>query len=392
MSEVDQLLGEAEALTGAGRHHEALRCLVAVVEHPEAPIEVSSSVRVRATVAAIRMYDLRTARDLIDDAEPLPLPPVDTERLRLLDLVVNGLIGDASATDRFVGEVGRLLDGPLPPDDLKFVVEGLTLAIARTGRRDDLLDVVLRAAGMAREADRNELVATLLVAEAAYRSRADLAGAAHAAHKAVQLATTNGDWANLPFALAQAANADAGLGDEAALSSADQLEKFGAPAAVLVAGHARAYLAYTVGDLASAYRQLRLLDDRFGDLETPPISWHADLIELALDNDDDAVAKDAFTHLQTIAALSDMPWVLAAVDRCAGLLQTDDGEAENLTREAVRQFRSGGYAITAARTELQWAKRQRRAEKADWRVTAESARLAFSRAGMTHWAARCENP
>lgn len=387
--EVGAALTEAEELAARGRPHEALDLLLRVIDEPVATAPQVAAARVAAIVTALRMYELQLAHDLLVATEVQSLPEPWRTRARLLEQVVSGLLGDATATDRLVEEVGARLDGPLDASEMRFIAEGLTLAIARTGRRDDLLDVVLRVAGMARDLGIVDLVTALLVAEAAYRSRSDLAGGARVAERAVGLAREDRDHRNLPFALAQAANAHAGLGDAIALDEASELETFGAPAALMVAGLARASHALTTDDHDRAFRLLVELDGRFADARSRVVSWHADLTELAVERGEMEVARRAVDAARDVAELSGMPWLRATADRCAALLATEPREVECLSVRAIDTFEAGGYLISSSRTRLAWARRLRADGDPSWRAVARSAAEGFDRAGMGLWAARC---
>lgn len=390
--DVESDITEAGALVAAGRPQEALDRLLAVAARPETPVEQAVRARIDALVVALRMYDLRTAHDQLAllDAEGLAEPW--RSRARLLDLVVRGLLGDGAAVDRLIAEVVRRLDGPVPASELRFIGEGLTLAIARSGRRDDLLEVVLRVEGMARDLGLVDLGTTLLVAEAAYRSRSDLAGGALVAERALRQATETDDWRNLPFALAQAANAHAGLGDAVALDEADQLERFAAPAALMVAGLARASFALTTGDSDRAYDLVLDLDTRFDNALSRVVSWHADLTELALARGHVDVAVRAATSVREVAEVSGIPWLTATADRCASLLESDLAAAEQLVDRAIARFDGGGYLISSSRTRLSWAQRLRALDDARWAEVTASAQRGFEAAGMAMWAARCVAP
>lgn len=392
VSEWERTSIEAEMLVGKGRPHEALALYLAAMDRPDATVEQVAAARIEAIVVALRMYDLRQAHGLLEGVDLDGLPEPARTRAGMLDLVVRSMRGEGAAMDRLLVDVGRRLDGPLPPDELRFIGEGLTLAIARTGRRDDLLDVVLRVAGMARDVGLVDLVTTLLVAEAAYRSRSDLAGGAHVAERAVRLATATNDWRNLPFALAQAANAHAGLGDAVALDDASTLEGFAAPAALMVAGFVRAMYASTIGDDDGAYRELLDLEERFADGQSWVVSWHADLVELALARGHIEVAERAAASVRDVADLSGMPWLVAAADRCGAMLTADVDEAARLVDRALAGFECGGYGISAARTRLAWARRLRAIDDDRWTEIAVAAREGFERAGMGSWAVRCAEP
>lgn len=376
-------LDAAESLVDDGRGADAIVALAALSGDTSAPQEVRTRARVLGARTAARLYDLASMSAFVEGADEFHDPS-----LALLAVASRSLLGEADGTASLVAEATARLDGPLPAEEMRFVAETIALAIARTGHGDDLFEVMLRLSGAAHEAGLAGLVTSLLVAEAAHRSRADLAGARLTARRAVDLAERDDDLRNLPFALAQLATAEAGLGDEACFGSAERLAAFGAPAAVLVAEFARGLHAVTVGDDESALARFTLVHRRFDGDITAPVSWHGELVELAQRSGDLTLARRVSAGLRELTLLGPIPWLLASADRCEGILADDLRDGATRFAAAVDRFTLHGYAIAAGRTHLARARASAR-----WGVdptsSYSSARAAFTAAGMVHWARRC---
>ena len=376
-------------LVAQGEFAAALELLTARAVDPGLGPEERGEARVDAAVMALRMYDLARVHDLVATAGH-DLPEPYAAQLALIDLVLRSLLGDAGAADDLVEAISARLAGPLPGSELRLVAEALALAVARAGRRDDLLEVVLRASGMAFDLGASDLVTALGVAEAAYRSRSDLVGAAFAARRSVRTADETGDRRNLPFALAQLANALAGLGGAEVLAVADRLAGFGAASAVATADFARGMYALTLGDEDAAFPVFADLERRHGADPAVGVSWHADLVALALRAGDPELAAAAAASVRSLAELSGMPWLQAAALRARGLLAPDAADGVAALVEARSMFVARGYLIAAARTSLDLADRLGPASPERPEALAR-ARDGFAGAGMTHWVRRVDD-
>lgn len=379
-------LDDAQRAIDAGRHGEALSALRTVALSTEFAAADRDRARIAAMQVAARMYDLATMVEL-RDLELAGSPPSE-RAVVLLGLVADALDGSPVAVRRLIAEVNARLDGHLPGEELRMIAESLALAIARSGHGDEFFDVLLRVAGMSRDLGEEGLVTSLLIAEAAYRSRSNLRGACLVAQRAVDMASAEDDLRNLPFALAQLTTARASLGEASFAQSADHLEAFGAAAAVLVADFARAMHALTVGVDDEAYERFRRIDARFsGDL-TAPVSWHADLVDLALARGERDVAVHVAHSLGTAAAACSIPWLTAASARVGGALSADAATSARSFEVAVSAYEEHGYAIAAARTRLSHA-RWMRQHGGDPRPMLDVARRLFDEAGMACWSQKC---
>ncbi|MGA0894939.1 MAG: hypothetical protein ACO3S5_09970, partial [Ilumatobacteraceae bacterium] len=349
----------------------------------------SAELRDRARIAgmqvAARMYDLATMVELRDLG---PAGSAEHGRsLRLLSLVADSMDGSVVAARSLLDEVNARLDGPLPEDEVRFIAESLALAIARSGLGTEFFDVLLRVSGMANDVGAPGLVCSLLIAEAAYRSRSNLESARVAAGRAVDLAVADGDLRSLPFALAQLATAQASLGEPEYSLHADRLAAFGAGPAVLVADFARAMYALTVGDDEMALRYFAGVHDRHCDDTTAPVSWHAELVELLADGGQFDRASAVVASLERLVGLCSIPWLDAALCRAQGVIASDATAAAASFSAGVVRYEERGYSIAAARTLYSHARwLQRAGTPPDEMLVA--ARVRFESAGMTRWAAR----
>ncbi|MGW2157049.1 AAA family ATPase [Nonomuraea sp. NPDC001699] len=115
-----------------------------------------------------------------------------------------------------------------------------------------------------------------------------------------------------------------------------------------------------------------------------------ELIEAAVRSGDAATAHEAFQRLEERSATSDTPWARGIETRSRALL-SEDGEAEELYREAIEHLARSRVAVHHARAQLiygEWLRRQNR--RVDARAQLKAAFHAFDAMGAQAFASRAE--
>jgi DNA-binding CsgD family transcriptional regulator len=359
----------------------------------EVPTDIARlSVR-RAAMAAFRMYDtpavLRLTRggSNVDHESPYvnddPLLPV-------IDSGAASIGGEPGAVERLVNEVHKVLEISDDAETVAVLAEVATLALARTGRSNDLAAVSELVGDLANERSPRSVPA-LMIARAAYRARSDLAGAVALARDAMSLAE---EWdldEHRPFALAIAAITEATMGGPSARELADAMRAYGVPVAVAVATYAEALMQYGQGAHDRAISLLMPLHERHPTERSFGFFWHHDLVDIALRVDARPVAEQVTRDLETVFGATKSPWVKAALMRCRGLLAEDRVEAEHWFTEAIDGFTNQGYLVTAGRVHLDLGERLRRQrQRSAARTHIEAARPLLVAGSARPWARRCE--
>lgn len=350
------------------------RCASALIEH---------------VTLSLKLHDVPAAAAGLE-----AMPPCSerlTQRVRILDAVLRCRTGTPSELGEARYELVDLRRSSVDGDDLRFIVEAVTLAIAGAG--DDpilreLADDLHRTAGDVVPS----LVPSLLVARAAYRSRFDLTGAATAARQAIDLGTEAGQTGLVAFALPWLATAQAGLGDPQCVETCAAVEALGGDPAWISARSALGFRALTLGRPADAFDVLEELHQWSGGEIRSLIVWHADLAEAALAVGRRDRAEEQLSILTPLAARRDWPWVNGVTRRLRGQLSRDLDDALVDMTAASDILTSGGYLIAAARADLMLAERLRQARRrAQSRGRVMQARQVFERAGMSVWIDRCDD-
>jgi DNA-binding CsgD family transcriptional regulator len=379
--ECDALSAEVAWITG--QVGPARQKWTEVIHNPATPPELQTDCRRRAAIAAFRMYDgpgvLKLAADYaITDP--------------ILDLVVAGsevISGHAGAIDRLLaGATGLLADSP-DPERVTALAEVVTLALARSGRAEDLGRLADQVNQLAVEIAA-PVVPALLIAQAAHRSRSDLAGGVALIRQAVALAEEWDLAEHLPFALAIAAMCEASMDGPDAPEMIEGIRAYGIPVALAVADYAQALIHYGRGEYAPAREILAPLHERHPREKSFGFLWHADLVDIALRLGDRDLAERVGADLVEWVRMTESPWVAATSARATGLLASDRETASEFFRVAAESFEASGYLITAGRTRLDWAERLRRnRQRAAARTQVEIARAHLTAGGARRWVERC---
>ncbi|MEP1126357.1 MAG: LuxR C-terminal-related transcriptional regulator [Ilumatobacter sp.] len=354
----------------------------------EADPERSASARIEHITLSLKLHDVSAA------ASSLASMPTCSQRLeqraRILDAVLRCRTGTPSELGAARNELIELRRSSVDADDLRFIVEAVTLAIAGAGDDPilrDLADDLHRTAGDVVPS----LVPSLLLARAAYCSRFDLTGTATAARQAIDLGTEAGQSGLVALALPWLANAQAGLGDPQCLETCAEVEALGGEPAWISARSALGFHALTVGRPSEAFEVLDELHRWSGGELRSLILWHADLAEAALAVGRRDRAEQQLSILEPLAAGRDRPWVSGVAHRVRGQLSGDVDDAIAELTLASDILTVGGYMVAAARTDLMLGERLRRARRrAQSRDRVMRAREVFERAGMTVWIDRCD--
>lgn len=350
--------------------------------------ERSAAAVVEQVLMSLRLHDVATA------ATCLAAMPPCSDRLRtragILDAVLRCRTGAPGELGRVRDELARLRCSSADVDDLRFIVEAVTLALAGAG--DDpvlreLADDLHRSVGDVVPS----VVPSLLLARAAYCARSDLTGTATAARQAIELAEESGQHGLVSLALPWLANAQAGLGDPECPATCDAVAALGGDPAWVAARSAMGFHALTMQQPDIAFAALDELHRWSGGEVRSMILWHADLAESALAIGRRDCAGEQLAILEGLEAAGDWPWVRGVAHRVRGQMSTDNDDAIEELSIASRALHGGGFVIAGARTDLMLAERLRRARRrAQARTCTHRARHSFERAGMTVWIARCD--
>ena len=218
-----------------------------------------------------------------------------------------------------------------------------------------------------------------------------------AGSEAVEISEQTGQLGYGAFALQILARIEAALGHEAlAESHADRAESIGeatrTDALRFYVPAARAFLALTIGDLASAVdhgRDVEEISRDRGLREPAVVLWPPDLIEAYARLGRVREATRVLERFAEEAAATSRVWALAAGARCRGLL---DDDFEAAFAEALGWHERIEMPFERARTELCLGERRRRAgRRADARSPLRSALRTFERLGSTPWSERARS-
>lgn len=364
-----------------------------VADDPNADPALAMRCRRRAALAAFRMYDgpgVFSMTRAIPHLDPESTVIDDDPILGLIDCGAAAIAGRPGASGRLNALAADLVSGEPDAITVGLLAEVVALALARTGRNEELATFSERIDQLAAE-NAASVVPALLIARSAYRSRSDLLGGAALAREALGLAE---EWQineHRPFALAIAAVCEATAGLPTAAESSAGIRAYAIPVAVAVADYADALVHLGRGEYAEAAALLVPLHDAHPTDISIGFLWHQDLVEVALRLEDRSLAERVSADLQTMATRTDNPWVHAAVPRVAALLADDRADTDRLFAEAIELFERDGYLITGARARLDWAERLRRdRQRSAARAQIEAARQTLTAAGARPWAERCE--
>jgi DNA-binding CsgD family transcriptional regulator len=150
---------------------------------------------------------------------------------------------------------------------------------------------------------------------------------------------------------------------------------------------ALAELELALGNPQETLEQLEQLDQ----VPLPPVALLAtpDLIDAALRVGEPERARAALERFEAWAPVSDAPLVKGLLARCRAVLAEDEGEAEHLFEEAVREHTHNAPVFERARSQLAYGERLRRARrKIEARTQLRTALDTFEGLGNPLWAER----
>jgi DNA-binding CsgD family transcriptional regulator len=150
---------------------------------------------------------------------------------------------------------------------------------------------------------------------------------------------------------------------------------------------ALAELELALGNPQETLEQLEQLDQ----VPLPPVALLAtpDLIDAALRVGQPERARAALERFEAWAPVSDAPLVKGLLARCRAVLAKDEGEAERLFEEAVREHTYDAPVFERARSQLAYGERLRRARrKIEARTQLRTALDTFEGLGNPLWAER----
>lgn len=350
--------------------------------------ERSAAAIVEHVVMSLRLHDVAAASTSLATVPPCSERLM--QRVVILDAVLRCRTGTPNELGRARSELVRLRRSSTDADDLRFIVEAVTLALAGAG--DDpvlceLADDLHRSVGDVVPS----VVPSLLLARAAYCARSDLTGSAAAARRAIELGSEAGQHGLVSLTLPWLANALAGLGDPECPATCDAVTALGGDPAWVAARSAIGFHALTMQQPDVAFAALEELHQWSGGKVRSMILWHGDLAESALAVGRRDRAEEQLAVLEELATARDWPWVCGIAHRVRGQLSTDNDEAIEAMSIASDILHGGGSHIAGARADLMLAERLRRARRrAQARTRALQARDTFERGGMTVWIARCD--
>lgn len=354
-----------------------------VIHNPATPPELQAECRRRAMIAAFRMYDGPGVLELA--ANFATTDPI-VELVMAGSEVVSGRNG---AIDRLLTGASTLMAGTPDPERVTALAEVVSLALARSGHTEELGLLADQVNQLAVEIAA-PVVPALLIAQAAHRSRSDLAGGVALIRQAVTLAEEWDLAEHRPFALAIAAVCEASMDGPEAPEMIAGIRAYGIPVALAVADYAQALIHYGRGEYAAARELLVPLHDRHPREKSFGFLWHADLVDIALRLGDRDLAERVGADLVEWERMTESPWVAATSARAKGLLAIDRETAGEFFRVSAESFEASGYLITAGRTRLDWAERLRRdRQRAPARTQVEIARAHLTAGGARRWVERC---
>jgi DNA-binding CsgD family transcriptional regulator len=312
-------------------------------------------------------------------------------RARFLHDAVRSLLGDPQGLEALTRSARRIVSERMDVESLRFYAETVPLLLARSGSQPELLQVTKALTAKAVELQVPTVTVALLVAEATYHSRSDAVGCLSSSSRALEMIDEWGLDEHRPFALGQAANAAAILGDENALTLADEMAAYEGITADALARIIRGAYHLTVGDYARVVEAFDGFHEEHRTTVSIGFYWHVDLAEAALRIGRDDLARSIHEDLNGLADAVGHPWMAAARDRIGGLVETNRDTATSLFERSTETFTAHGYGIAASRTRLAWAEHERRGRRrAAARRHVTLARAGFERAGMRHWVDKCD--